>query len=146
MLSGDGMDLSFGAEAAPLLVQYSGVPVAFSGDWPTRCRLRGGAVRDFNIMTLRGRATTRTQVCELSVGHAQQVQAGGGTAFVFALQGNIGVQVAAETSTYQLQAEETLRLDSSMPNAAVVVTLTAATDVAQALIVELSLADAGEGA
>ncbi len=146
MLSGDGMDLSFGAAAAPLLVQHPGVPVAFSGNLPTSCRLLGGAVRDFNIMTLRGRVTTRTQVRELSVGDAQQVQVGGGTAFVFALHGNLGVQVAAETSTYQLQAEETLRLDSSMPNATVELTLTAATDVAQALIVELSLADAGEGA
>lgn len=146
MLSGDGMELSFGAEAAPLVVQQPGVPVAFSGDFPTSCKLLGGAVRDFNIMTMRGRVKSRTQVRDLSFGQSQQVQVAGATAFVFVLQGNINVQAAVETSVHTLQAEETLRLDFSTPSAPVWLMLTAATAVAQALVVELSLADAIDGA
>jgi uncharacterized protein len=146
MLSGDGMELSFGEAAAPLVVQQSGVPVAFSGELPTGCKLLGGAVRDFNIMTMRGRVKSRTQVRDLSVGQSLQVLVAGGTAFVFVLQGNINVQAAAETFVHTLQAEETLRLDFPTPSTPFCLTLTAVTAVAQALIVELSLADAIGGA
>lgn len=146
MLSGDGMELSIGAEAAPLVVRQPSVPVAFSGDFPTSCKLLGGAVRDFNIMTMRGRVKSQTQVRALSSGQPQQVLVAGETAFVFVLQGNINVQAGAETSVHTLQAEETLRLDFSTPSAPVWLMLTAATAVAQALVVELSLADAIDGA
>ncbi|MCM2313726.1 MAG: HutD family protein [Thermoanaerobaculia bacterium] len=37
-------------------------PYEFSGDWATNCQLRGGPVRDFNVITARTRASARVEV------------------------------------------------------------------------------------
>lgn len=51
---GAGMELDF--DAAPgVRLQGAGAMTAFSGDWRTQCRLLDGPVRDFNVMTQRGR-------------------------------------------------------------------------------------------
>jgi len=52
--AGAGMELAF--DAAPNAhLQGAGAMTLFSGDWRTRCRLLDGPVRDFNVMTQRGR-------------------------------------------------------------------------------------------
>jgi len=51
---GAGMELDF--DAAPTArLDYPGAMTEFSGDWCTRSRLLDGPVRDFNVMTARGR-------------------------------------------------------------------------------------------
>lgn len=40
-------------------------PYSFSGDWETVCHLRGGPVRDFNIITRRGLATAVLSILQL---------------------------------------------------------------------------------
>jgi uncharacterized protein len=51
LLRGDGMELAHAHGSITLAVPYE--PWAFSGDEPVECRLVGGAVRDFNLMTRR---------------------------------------------------------------------------------------------
>jgi uncharacterized protein len=52
---GEGMELSFGAAAPPQRLAGPGQAASFSGDWSTRGRLLDGSVRDFNVMSARGR-------------------------------------------------------------------------------------------
>jgi environmental stress-induced protein Ves len=55
LASGNGMELDFDA-GPPALLATPGTAADFSGDWRTRCRLLDGPVRDFNVMSARGRA------------------------------------------------------------------------------------------
>lgn len=52
--AGAGMELQFDA-APPARLAGTAAMAEFSGDWQTRCRLLDGPVRDFNVMTARGR-------------------------------------------------------------------------------------------
>jgi environmental stress-induced protein Ves len=54
LLEGRGMELSDAHGSVTLAVPYE--PWTFSGDEPVACRLVGGAVRDFNLMTRRADA------------------------------------------------------------------------------------------
>lgn len=54
LVAGKGMELSF-ERAPPLQLRRPGDAELFSGDWHTRCRLLDGPVKDFNVMTARGR-------------------------------------------------------------------------------------------
>lgn len=51
---GAGMELGFDS-APPARLAGLGAMTSFSGDWYTRCHLLGGPVRDFNVMSARGR-------------------------------------------------------------------------------------------
>lgn len=53
VLEGDGMELEVEGEP-PVALREGGEALSFSGDRDTRCRLLGGATRDFNVMTRRG--------------------------------------------------------------------------------------------
>lgn len=54
VLEGDGLLLRFSGEAWFALTTDS-APLAFAGERSVECRLLGGAVTDFNVMTRRGR-------------------------------------------------------------------------------------------
>jgi environmental stress-induced protein Ves len=54
LAAGKGMELSF-ERAPPLRLSHLGDAELFSGDWHSHCRLLDGPVRDFNVMTARGR-------------------------------------------------------------------------------------------
>jgi len=51
---GAGMELGFDSAPTARLTGL-GAMTSFSGDWYTRCRLLDGPVRDFNVMSARGR-------------------------------------------------------------------------------------------
>jgi environmental stress-induced protein Ves len=52
---GNGMELSFDGASAPLRLNGPGQGAMFSGDWLTHGKLLDGPVRDFNVMSARGR-------------------------------------------------------------------------------------------
>ena len=54
ILEGDGLDLRFPSEKWFSLTKDS-APLIFGGEQSVDCRLLGGAVTDFNVMTRRGR-------------------------------------------------------------------------------------------
>jgi environmental stress-induced protein Ves len=64
VLKGDGLKLDF-EEGADLVVDVPWQPASFDGGRACRCRLIGGAVEDFNVMTRRGRATHRVRALRL---------------------------------------------------------------------------------
>jgi uncharacterized protein len=60
VLSGEGIDLTIGG--SPLLrLRKDGEPCRFPGDTATMASLVGGPVRDFNVMTRRGRFAQRVE-------------------------------------------------------------------------------------
>ena len=65
MLAGRGMTLDGGAHGTiDLAAPFE--PRTFSGDWDVAGRLRDGAVRDFNLIVARARATSSLVVRELT--------------------------------------------------------------------------------
>ena len=62
LVSGKGMELNFDQTSANARLVVPGASRRFSGEWLTHCRLLDGPVRDFNVMTARGKAEHR---CEL---------------------------------------------------------------------------------
>jgi environmental stress-induced protein Ves len=66
LLEGDGVELHCrGANGAPDIrrrIDAPFAPFAFRGDWQTECRLLGGAVRVFNVVTRRGRFSVEVSV------------------------------------------------------------------------------------
>ena len=53
LVSGNGMILSFGQDAPPVVIASPLRPQAFKGEWNTDCRLIDGAIQDFNVMVRR---------------------------------------------------------------------------------------------
>jgi len=70
LLQGNGVELSCTAPAEGVsltrAVDTPYIPFAFRGDWKTDCRLLGGVVQVFNVMTRRGRATARLRITRWS--------------------------------------------------------------------------------
>ena len=70
LLEGRGVELKCLAPAEGVNVTCSVdapfVPFAFRGDWETHCRLLGGVVRVFNVMTRRGRAEAKLRITRWS--------------------------------------------------------------------------------
>ncbi len=70
LLEGKGVELKCAAAAEGVDVTKSVdapfVPFAFRGDWKTDCRLLGGIVQVFNVMTQRGRATAKLRIMRWS--------------------------------------------------------------------------------
>jgi len=66
LLEGTGVELKCSAPAEGVSVTKSVdtpfVPFVFRGDWKTDCRLLGGGVQVFNVMTRRGRATAKLRI------------------------------------------------------------------------------------
>ncbi|MEU3029081.1 HutD family protein [Streptomyces incarnatus] len=60
LVDGPGMVLTVDGTAHPVAEPY--VPFAFPGDAETDCRLLGGPLVDFNVMTRRGRAGARVEI------------------------------------------------------------------------------------
>jgi uncharacterized protein len=65
LIEGAGMRLAFAA-APERRIERRFEPFDFSGDWPCRCTLLGGSVRDLNLMVDRRRAQGRTEVMRLA--------------------------------------------------------------------------------
>jgi environmental stress-induced protein Ves len=65
MLSGRGMTLDCGAHGVVDLTEPL-VPRRFSGDWDVRGTLVDGAVRDFNLIVDRARATSSLEVHQIA--------------------------------------------------------------------------------
>ena len=59
---GEGMELEFDGASAPMRLTGPGQGAMFSGDWLTRGRLLDGPVRDFNVMSARGRVHHECEV------------------------------------------------------------------------------------
>jgi environmental stress-induced protein Ves len=67
-------------------------PFAFSGDATTDCLLEGGAVRDMNVMTRRGRATARVRIVAVAAARgAEMACAAGETLLVMAVTEGIAI-------------------------------------------------------
>ncbi|MEU2378452.1 HutD/Ves family protein [Streptomyces misionensis] len=60
LVDGPGMVLT--VDGAPHAVAERYAPFAFPGDAATDCRLLGGPLVDFNVMTRRGRAAARVEI------------------------------------------------------------------------------------
>ncbi|OIK27689.1 HutD family protein [Streptomyces malaysiense] len=60
LVDGPGMVLT--VDGTPHTVAEPYVPFAFPGDAATDCRLLGGPLVDFNVMTRRGRAAARVEI------------------------------------------------------------------------------------
>ncbi|MEU9130989.1 HutD family protein [Kitasatospora sp. NPDC048540] len=72
VVEGDGMALTVDGAEHRLAAPFE--PFAFPGDAATDCRLLGGPVVDFNVMTRRGHATAQVEVT--AEGRALRVPAG----------------------------------------------------------------------
>ena len=95
LLEGAGMTLDCGAhgriELGPL------EPRAFSGDWEVHGTLKGGAVRDFNLMVDRARASASLEVLDLDGPHDV---AAGALCIIHVLEGAlVGASPAATGDT-----------------------------------------------
>ncbi len=88
MLKGDGMELSFGEHHAPVRIARPLEPFSFSGDWKTDCRLLGGVVTDFNVIS--DRSAGRSDVTILrSAGIARYCPLRGGAQLLYVAEGTI---------------------------------------------------------
>lgn len=87
VVEGKGMELT--VDGAVELVDRPFLPFAFPGDAQTDCRLLDGPIRDFNVMTRRGRASAEVRFVH---GDQPLPRAGAGlTVLVLALDGRVGV-------------------------------------------------------
>lgn len=114
LLEGDGVQLQGPAIAHRLDVPLQ--PFAFSGDVPVDCSLLGGASRDFNVMTRRGRLHATLRVLR---GAAELPPAAHG--LLLALRGRWQVgdaSVAPQQGLWWADAVQTLPLDSTDVDAA----------------------------
>lgn len=62
LVSGGGMELNFDQTSARARLTVPGASRRFSGDWLTHCRLIGGPVCDFNVMSARGKIEHRVEL------------------------------------------------------------------------------------
>ena len=108
VLQGEGMELSFDGASAPVRLTGPGTGAAFSGDWRTHGRLLDGPVRDFNVMTARGRVHHQCEV--ISGGPVEFVwEPGLETLFCFCIAGNLLLKMRG-SAEWHLEAEQSLWL------------------------------------
>lgn len=96
LLSGEGMRLdSVGQDSR--VVEPSGPPVFFSGDWQTQCQLLGGPCRDLNLMWDRSRLVAQIEVCPLPCA-LDTLHKGVAALILFSLDAPVQVQQAGGES------------------------------------------------
>lgn len=108
LLDGDGMILDSGEHGRHVLSRRF-APYAFSGDWPTDCKLLGGPCRDFNVMADRRRVRTAVNVLPVDKS-TQEVNPDGDTVALFALSAAVYVTTKYAAQTYELPPQYTLLL------------------------------------
>jgi environmental stress-induced protein Ves len=107
LLEGDGMDLDVDGRRTTLRTPFE--PFVFDGAARTRCTLRGGPVRDLNLMVDRARATGSVQVVDPGRFRAAPLDAP--FALVYALRGRI--RVAIDRLDVSLAPGELARVDDA---------------------------------
>lgn len=111
LLEGQGVELKCAAPAEGVnvtkAVDAPFVPFAFRGDWKTDCRLLGGVVKVFNVMTRRGQATAKLRITRWN-GDMLCDQRPGETVLAVLLEGTAAV--AGEPVS--LKGNDTLMLDA----------------------------------
>lgn len=100
---GDGLVVSHG-DAAPRARVGLLAPYRFDGEWTTTAELIGGPVRDFNVMTRRGRVRADVQVMRRS----GEFALARGHAFVHVLCGEVALRVGGGAAG--LAALDSLRI------------------------------------
>ncbi|MBR7826998.1 HutD family protein [Actinospica sp. MGRD01-02] len=90
-------------EGGEMVLTVNGTPhtlgrldtLAFAGEDDTACRVPGGATRDLNLMTRRGRAAGSMRVVEVAGDHEVAVSGGeGGAVVLLALTGGLALEPA----------------------------------------------------
>ncbi|TWV34186.1 HutD family protein [Streptomyces misionensis] len=89
LVDGPGMVLT--VDGTPHTVAERYVPFAFPGDAATDCRLLGGPLVDFNVMTRRGRAAARVEIVR---GRRAFSAPAGGTLLAVVLEGSAVLETA----------------------------------------------------
>ena len=106
------MQLDF--DAAPRArLTYPGAMTEFSGDWHTRCSLLDGPVRDFNVMTARGRVQ---QYC-LALGGAPvefSWEPPAETLLFYCIHGTLVLKMR-ELAEWNLEQDQCLLIPSGQP-------------------------------
>lgn len=106
---GAGMELEFDS-APPARLANPGAMSDFSGDWHTRCRLLDGPVRDFNVMSARGRI--EHQCVAILGNHVEFIWAPRReTLLCCALRGNLVLKMR-DASEWGVEAGRTLLLSA----------------------------------
>ncbi|MFH7338414.1 HutD family protein [Streptomyces sp. KHY 26] len=90
LVDGPGMVLTVDGSAHTVAERYA--PFAFPGDADTDCRLLGGPLVDFNVMTRRGRAGARVEILR---GRVALPAPAGATLLVVVLEGSALLEAAA---------------------------------------------------
>lgn len=85
-------------------------PYEFSGDWETLCQLRGGPVRDFNVITARTRASARVEVAVGTRMHHFDCR--GRTLLAYCVRGALVTEPTSRVHAFVV-AGETLRVDGA---------------------------------
>ena len=85
-------------------------PYEFSGDWATDCQLRGGPVRDFNVITARTRASARVEVASGTRLHHFDCR--GRVILAYCVRGALVVEPTTRVHAFVV-AGETLRVDGA---------------------------------
>lgn len=97
LLEGEGVELHCrGPKGDPDIVRRVEAPFepfGFRGDWRTDCRLLGGPVQVFNVMTRRGHASALVRILSVK-DPAPLPDAGGGVLIAYAAAG--GIRIDAE--------------------------------------------------
>jgi environmental stress-induced protein Ves len=95
MLSGRGMTLDCGVHGRIHLARPF-EPHAFSGDWDVRANLQAGAVRDFNLIVDRARATASLSARHIDAPTAMALEAGT-TCIAYVIAGTLENAAAGDT-------------------------------------------------
>lgn len=137
LLEGNGVELKCSAPAEGVdltkAVDTPFVPFAFRGDWKTDCRLLGGPVRVFNVMTRRGWYTANLRI-RAWAGDLLCDQRPGETLLAVMLAG----MAVVEGQPKPLKANDTVRLDAPEGGRCALRALTSGTRVALVRLVKPS--------
>jgi environmental stress-induced protein Ves len=113
ILSGEGVALSFLHPAEGIAfsktIDRALQPFAFRGEWPAECRLLGGPVEDFSLLTRRGTVAARL---EMRAMHALSVveKAADETLLIYTARGSLRVLGQGDAAVL---AEQDSLLDAS---------------------------------
>jgi environmental stress-induced protein Ves len=95
LLEGAGMTLDCG-EHGTIELTRNGEPRTFSGDWDVRGALASGAVRDFNVMVDRARASSTLEARSIEA-PASIACAPGDTCIIHVIAGDLGEAATGDT-------------------------------------------------